>query len=67
MNPPDAIQVLLMSGWTQTSIAKELGVSQPLIGRYLTGTQPNYETGLQLVAMGRKAEAKLKRQERAQA
>lgn len=65
MNPAEAIEVLMKSGLSQVQIAKEIDCSPSSISKILSGTSPNYDTGLALVAWGRRVEAQRKRKEKA--
>ena len=37
MTPQDIIQTLMMVGWTQVEIAREIGLSQPSVNRIAKG------------------------------
>ena len=62
MNPKEAVTILMKAGRTQVDIAREIGVSPSSLSKILGGVSPKYETGLHLVALGRKAAKKLERQ-----
>lgn len=49
MQPSDAINALILAGWTEALIAAEVGTSQATINRIKHGSRPAYDTGRALI------------------
>lgn len=67
MTPADALRILMDAGHTQVQLAKELDVSPSSLSKILTGVSPKWETGVALVAMGKRTAAQQKRKENSRA
>ena len=55
MNATDAVKKLLLAGWTQADIAKEIGCQQPNVQKIKAGRKTTPERALQLRALANRA------------
>jgi hypothetical protein len=60
MTPKYAVESLLARGWTESSIATAVGVTQPTVNRIKNGVVPAWDTGECLIALA-KSERKKRR------